>query len=136
MLGHAFARRREPHRDESPVPAAPLANHSAARLEDFPRFDSRSRGEGTRTGINRPCSDTKPCGLARQDEVLRMISPMVHLRAGRGRGQLADAAGISKPYLSQIETGKRKGTTDILSALAKALNVTLEKVIAREAELR
>ncbi|MDI6768630.1 MAG: helix-turn-helix transcriptional regulator [Anaerolineales bacterium] len=42
--------------------------------------------------------------------------------------QLADAAGISKPYLSQIETGKRKGT------LAKALNVTLEEVIAREAE--
>jgi transcriptional regulator with XRE-family HTH domain len=50
------------------------------------------------------------------------------------RGQLADAAGISKPYLSQIETGKRKGSTDILSALAKALKVTLEEVIAREAE--
>ena len=48
--------------------------------------------------------------------------------------QLADAAGISKPYLSQIETGKRKGSTDILSALAKALKVTLEEVIAREAE--
>jgi DNA-binding Xre family transcriptional regulator len=45
-----------------------------------------------------------------------------------------DAVGISKPYLSQIETGKRKGSTDILSALAKALNVTLEEVIAREAK--
>lgn len=40
--------------------------------------------------------------------------------------QLADAAGISKPYLSQIETGKRKGTVDILSAIAKALNVSLD----------
>ena len=46
----------------------------------------------------------------------------------------SDAVGISKPYLSQIETGKRKGSTDILSALAKALKVTLEEVIAREAE--
>jgi DNA-binding XRE family transcriptional regulator len=53
---------------------------------------------------------------------------------GLTQGQLADAAGISKPYLSQIETGKRKGSTDILSALAKALKVTLEEVIAREAE--
>lgn len=40
--------------------------------------------------------------------------------------QLADTAGISKPYLSQIETGKRKGTVDILSAIAKALNVSLD----------
>jgi DNA-binding XRE family transcriptional regulator len=53
---------------------------------------------------------------------------------GLTQGQLADAAGISKPYLSQIETGKRKGSTDILSALAKVLKVTLEEVIAREAE--
>ncbi|MBI3153568.1 MAG: helix-turn-helix transcriptional regulator [Chloroflexi bacterium] len=42
--------------------------------------------------------------------------------------QLADAVGISKPYLSQIETGKRKGTTDILSAVAKALHVSLDDV--------
>ncbi len=48
--------------------------------------------------------------------------------------QLADAAGISKPYLSQIETGKRTGTTDILSAIAKALAVSLDEVIEREKE--
>lgn len=53
---------------------------------------------------------------------------------GLTQQQLADAAGISKPYLSQIETGKRKGSTDILFALAKALNVSLEEVIARESE--
>jgi len=33
---------------------------------------------------------------------------------------------------SQIETVKRKGTTDVLSALAKALKVTLDEVVARE----
>ncbi|HLO18745.1 MAG TPA: helix-turn-helix transcriptional regulator [Anaerolineales bacterium] len=33
-----------------------------------------------------------------------------------------------KPYLSQIETGKRTGTTEVLSAIAKALDVSLEQV--------
>ena len=63
-------------------------------------------------------------------------NPIKAWREFRGltQQQLADAAGISKPYLSQIETGKRKGSTDILSALAKALKVTLEEVVAREAE--
>ncbi len=43
--------------------------------------------------------------------------------------QLADTAGISKPYLSQIETGKRMGTAEILSAIAKALDVSLDEVV-------
>ena len=42
--------------------------------------------------------------------------------------QLADIIGISKPYLSQIETGKRAGTTDVLALIAKALDVSLEHV--------
>lgn len=46
--------------------------------------------------------------------------------------QLADKAGISKPYLSQIETGKRTGTTEILSAIAKALDVSLDDVVTTE----
>ena len=48
--------------------------------------------------------------------------------------QLADATGISKPYLSQIETGKRTGTTEILSAIAKALDVSLDEVVKKEKE--
>jgi len=51
---------------------------------------------------------------------------------GLTQQQLAEKAGISKPYLSQIETGKRKGTTEILSAIAKALNVSLDEVVNRE----
>ncbi len=51
---------------------------------------------------------------------------------GLTQQQLADKAGISKPYLSQIETGKRTGTTEILSAIAKALDVSLDEVITTE----
>jgi len=48
---------------------------------------------------------------------------------GYTQQELAEAAGISKPYLSQIETGKRKGTTEVLSAVAKALDLTLDDVV-------
>lgn len=43
--------------------------------------------------------------------------------------QLAEKAGISKPYLSQLETGKRSGTTDILKTIAQALQVGLDELV-------
>ncbi|MCC5809872.1 MAG: helix-turn-helix transcriptional regulator [Ectothiorhodospiraceae bacterium] len=36
---------------------------------------------------------------------------------------VADEAGISKPYLSQIETGQREPSRSIRDAIARALNV-------------
>jgi len=39
---------------------------------------------------------------------------------------LADAAGVSKPYVSQIEGGKRAGTAATLKKLARALQVPLD----------
>jgi len=53
---------------------------------------------------------------------------------GLTQQQLADKVKISKPYLSQIETGKRTGKTEILSAIAKALDVSLDEVIVKEME--
>jgi DNA-binding XRE family transcriptional regulator len=49
---------------------------------------------------------------------------------GLTQQQLAEAAGISVPYLSQIESGKRKGTTGILSAIAEVLGLSLDDVVA------
>ncbi len=45
---------------------------------------------------------------------------------GLTQQELADKAGISKPYLSQIESGKRQGTVETLTAIARALDVPLE----------
>jgi transcriptional regulator with XRE-family HTH domain len=40
--------------------------------------------------------------------------------------QLAQAAGVSNPYLSQIERGLRKPSAEILQQLAKALRISAE----------
>ncbi|BBY49691.1 transcriptional regulator [Mycolicibacterium arabiense] len=40
--------------------------------------------------------------------------------------QLAEQAGVSNPYLSQIERGLRKPSADVLSQIAKALRVSAE----------
>jgi DNA-binding XRE family transcriptional regulator len=39
---------------------------------------------------------------------------------------LAELAGISQPYLSEIEAGKREGTIKTLAALARALRLPLD----------
>ena len=48
---------------------------------------------------------------------------------GYTQKELAESAGISKPYLSQIETGKRTGTTEVLSAIASALDLTIDDIV-------
>lgn len=45
---------------------------------------------------------------------------------GLSAAKLADAAGISARYLSQMETGQREGTISTLRALARVLAVTLD----------
>jgi transcriptional regulator with XRE-family HTH domain len=42
--------------------------------------------------------------------------------------QLADAAGVSNPYLSQIERGLRKPSAEILQQIAKALRISAESL--------
>ena len=45
--------------------------------------------------------------------------------------QLSDVAGISNPYLSQIERGLKKPSAEILQALAKALRISAESLYVR-----
>ena len=48
---------------------------------------------------------------------------------GMSQQELAEKAGISVPYLSQLETSKRTGSLEVLSSLAKALRVSLENIV-------
>jgi transcriptional regulator with XRE-family HTH domain len=42
--------------------------------------------------------------------------------------QLAEQAGVSNPYLSQIERGLRRPSAEVLQQLAKALRISAEQV--------
>ena len=45
--------------------------------------------------------------------------------------KLADSAGISNPYLSQIERGLRKPSAEILKGIAKSLSISAETIYTR-----
>jgi DNA-binding XRE family transcriptional regulator len=94
----------------------------AELLEDIRDFDSIS------AAIERGDEELIPAEVV--NPILDGKNPIKVWREYRGltQQQLAGAAEISKPYLSQIETGKRTGTTDVLSAIARALDVSLEQI--------
>ena len=91
-------------------------------LEDIRDFDEMS------AAIERGEEELIPAEVVHA--ILDGKNPIKVWREYRGltQQQLAGRVGISKPYLSQLETGKRTGTTDVLSAIAKALDVSLEQV--------
>lgn len=69
------------------------------------------------------------------DELLQKMaigkdSPIKLIRKHRGMTQddLASAAGLSRPYLTEIETGRKEGSIRSLKSIAKALDVPLEKL--------
>ena len=45
--------------------------------------------------------------------------------------QLAEQAGVSNPYLSQIERGLRRPSAEVLSQIAKALRISAEQLYVR-----
>lgn len=45
--------------------------------------------------------------------------------------KLAESAGISNPYLSQIERGLRRPSADILKSIAHALSISAESLYER-----
>lgn len=51
---------------------------------------------------------------------------------GLSQQELSTRAGISVPYLSQLETGKRKGSLKVLSKIANALGAILEDIAASQ----
>ena len=45
--------------------------------------------------------------------------------------QLAEQAGVSNPYLSQIERGLRKPSAEVLQQIARALRISAEQLYLR-----
>lgn len=83
----------------------------------------------------------KPTGdVPRGDDDARRSSESQHIgpfiRAQREAAevsirQLAERAGVSNPYLSQIERGLRKPSAEVLSQIARGLRLSAEVLYAR-----
>jgi transcriptional regulator with XRE-family HTH domain len=65
--------------------------------------------------------------LADLGEFIRAQRELAHMSVRR----LADIAGVSNPYLSQIERGLRRPSAEILQQLAKALRISVETLYVR-----
>ncbi len=65
------------------------------------------------------------------DAILDGESPLKVIREYRGMTQpeLAERVGNSVPYISQLETQKRRGSIKVLSKIARTLNVPLEMIL-------
>jgi DNA-binding XRE family transcriptional regulator len=100
----------------------------AEMLQDIQDYDS------VKTAIEQGEEELVPSRIAYA--MLDGENPIKVWREYRGLTQqaLADMAGISKPYLSQIETNKRTGTKEVLLAIAKALKVTLDDIVIQPGE--
>lgn len=48
---------------------------------------------------------------------------------GLSQADLASLAGISSSYLSQLETGKRTGTAEVLNTIAEKLRIDLDELV-------
>lgn len=80
--------------------------------------------------------DENLAGVVANDKLAHVVSNAAHdiggfIRTQREAAQvsvrqLAEKAGVSNPYLSQIERGLRKPSADVLSQIAKALRVSAE----------
>ncbi len=54
---------------------------------------------------------------------------------GHSKTSLAALAGLSLGYLSDLESGRRKGNPDVIAKLARALNVPKSMLESRRSEV-
>jgi transcriptional regulator with XRE-family HTH domain len=103
-----------------------LLVEKAEILQDIQDFDS------TKTALARGEMETIPSEVVYA--ILDGENPIKAWREHRGLTQqeLADLAGISIPYVSQLETNKRKGSLEVLAAISRVLRVALEDIIEDE----
>lgn len=92
----------------------------AEMLQDIQDYDA------ARAALDRGDEELVPGELV--DALLDGDNPIKVWRIHRSmtRKELANQVGISVPYLAQLETNKRNGSLEILAAIARALNVTIE----------
>ncbi|MGA8586957.1 MAG: helix-turn-helix transcriptional regulator [Roseiarcus sp.] len=95
------------------------ADHEAEDAEDVAIYDARKAELAAGGGILPPQVSAA---------ILRGDSRLKAIRNWRGETQLhlTFKTGIAQGYLSDLENGRRRGTSDTIAKLAQALNVPAE----------
>ncbi|WP_178130303.1 helix-turn-helix domain-containing protein [Reyranella sp. CPCC 100927] len=106
-------------RDGAPQHAVLDWNHYQALLRQAPAHD---RGDQVSPEVTRRVADG--------------VSPLRAWREARGfsQAQLALLTGISRAYLTQIETGERAGTIEVMAHLARNLGCRIEDLVRIEGD--
>ncbi|ABD88614.1 helix-turn-helix transcriptional regulator [Rhodopseudomonas palustris] len=99
--------------------AAEAEEDSAA--SDIVRSSKRALKEGREVALPKAVADR----LAKGDNAIRVIREWRDMI----QDELAVAVGISQNYLSEIETGRRKGPAELQMKFARALGVPIDLLI-------
>jgi transcriptional regulator with XRE-family HTH domain len=125
---------RHQHDETTGLPSQPVEEPTAATLarRNKPTGDVPRSGGASGDGDPTPHGDTGG-GDKRSSESQDIGS---FIRAQREAAevsirQLAERAGVSNPYLSQIERGLRKPSAEVLGQIARGLRLSAEVLYAR-----
>ncbi|MEV6370280.1 helix-turn-helix transcriptional regulator [Micromonospora musae] len=53
----------------------------------------------------------------------------LRLRQGRTLREVAESAGVSVPYLSEVERGRKEASSEVLAAICRALGIHLSELL-------
>lgn len=67
-------------------------------------------------------------------QVIGSVLRRIRLRQGRTLQDVARAAGVSTPYLSELERGRKEPSSEILASICRALGVPLEELLQQVLE--
>ena len=67
-------------------------------------------------------------------EVLGDVLRRARIEQGRTLRQVSDAARVSLGYLSEVERGRKEASSELLSAICDALDVSLSRLLVEASE--
>jgi DNA-binding XRE family transcriptional regulator len=110
-----------PRADYDRLVALAAEAHEDAAASRIVRNSTRALKEGREVVLPKAVVDR----LANGDSPVRVIREWRDMI----QGELAAAVGISQNYLSEIETGRRKGPAELQKKFARALGVPMDLLI-------
>lgn len=106
-----------------------LVMMSLAEYEKLVDLADIARGNKVKADIAAGRDELVPDDVAKR--LVKGASPVRVWREHRGMSvrDLASAAGLSAPYVSEIETGKKEGSISAMKKVAEALEVDLDDLV-------